>query len=128
MSRRRRTAELLDVALWVLQIAASAKFFLVGCSSLAGQPDPFAAFKETGIIRYATGTLEIAGAYALLFPRPAAFGAIVLGLVTAGDLVVRLFSMGEIAILPVMLLASMALVAWARFERWELIREEREAL
>jgi putative oxidoreductase len=117
MSRRCRTAEFLDVALWVVQIAAAAKFFLVGCSNLAGQPDPLAAFEETGFVRYATGTLEVAGAYALLFPRPAALGAIVLALVTARGMVVRLFSTGEIAILPVMLVTSMALVAWARFER-----------
>src|SRR5882724_6392119 len=66
------TGKIVNVALWVLQIAAAGMFLNVGFLKLSGNPQLVSLFQAIGIgqwFRFLTGSLEVAGAILLLIPR-----------------------------------------------------------
>src|SRR2546428_13176179 len=76
------TGKIVNVVLWVLQIAAAGMFVMVGCLKLSGNAPLVGLFEAIGLgqwFRYLTGTLEVAGAVLLLVPRPGGVGGAVVG-------------------------------------------------
>ena len=66
------TGRIVNVVLWVLQIAAAGMFLNVGFLKLSGNPQLVSLFQAIGIgqwFRFLTGSLEVAGAILLLIPR-----------------------------------------------------------
>src|SRR6266403_2263183 len=75
------TAKIINVGLWVLQIAAAGMFLMVGFLKLSGNPQLVGLFQAIGLgqwFRYLTGTLEVAGAILLLVPRISGLAALML--------------------------------------------------
>src|SRR4030095_2591971 len=73
------TGKVMNVALWILQIAAAAMFLMVGSLKLSGSQQLVGLYPAIGIgqwFRYLTGTLEVAGAILLLIPRTSGLGAL----------------------------------------------------
>src|SRR6266849_3059716 len=63
------TGKMVNVVLWVFQIAAAGMFLNVGFLKLSGNAQLVALFEAIGIgqwLRYLTGALEVAGAFLLL--------------------------------------------------------------
>ena len=69
------------------------------------------------MFRYVTGGLEVLGATALLVPRLAGAGALLLAGVMVGAVATHLFVVGGSPLMALVLLAVTALVAWSRRER-----------
>ncbi|MEP6695808.1 MAG: DoxX family protein [Pseudonocardiales bacterium] len=109
-----------DRTLWAVQIFL-AVFFLVAAvgPKLLGQQYAVDMFDQIGAgqwLRYAIGSLELAGAVGLLVPRlvrPAALGFVAL---MAGAVItqVSVLEAPVMALTPAVLLALAACVAWAR--------------
>jgi uncharacterized membrane protein YphA (DoxX/SURF4 family) len=119
-SHSRSTAKILNVVLWVLQIAAAGMFLMVGFLKLSGNPQLVGLFEAIGIgqwFRYLTGSLEIAGALLLLIPRTSGFAALMLAGVMVGAIVTHLFIVGGSPLAAVILLVVTGIVAWGRRER-----------
>jgi putative oxidoreductase len=116
----RRTGTASNVALWVLQAAAAAMLAMAGFAKLAGAPEMVAMFDVIGIgqwFRYATGLLEVSGAILLLVPALAGVGALLLACVMVGAVATHLFVVGGSPTMPLVLLAVLATIAFARRER-----------
>src|SRR5438034_4159332 len=78
------TGKIMNVVLWVLQIAAAGMFLMVGFLKLSGDAQLVGLFEAIGLgqwFRYLTGTLEVAGAILLLIPRTGGLGALLLSAV-----------------------------------------------
>ena len=119
-SHSRSTPKILNVVLWVLQIAAAGMFLMVGFLKLSGNPQLVALFESIGIgqwFRYLTGSLEIAGALLLLIPRTSGFGALMLAGVMVGAIVTHVFIVGGSPLAAVILLGVTGIVSWGRRER-----------
>src|SRR3989441_3239716 len=93
-SSSRSTGQIVNVVLWVLQVAAG-MFLMVGFLKLSGDSQLVGLFEAIGLgqwFRYLTGTLEVAGAVFVFFPRTRGLGAVMLagggggGVVGAGFL------------------------------------------
>jgi hypothetical protein len=115
-----RTGNLLNVALWVLQVGAAAMLGMAGFAKLTGAPEMIALFDAVGVgqwFRYATGALEVLGAVLLLVPALAGVGALVLVPVMLGAVLTHLFVIGGSPAIPLGLLAVVASVAFARRDR-----------
>ena len=81
------TGKIMNVVLWILQIAAAGMFLMVGFLKLSGNAQLVRLFEAIGLgqwFRYLTGTLEVAGAILLLIPRASGLGALMLAGVMAG--------------------------------------------
>jgi putative oxidoreductase len=105
------------VALWLTQIALAAMFMFTGGLKLTGAPQLVALFDAIGIgqwFRYATGSIEVVSAVALLVPAWAAFGALLLIPTMAGAVVTHLFIVGGSAVPATVLLIGSLAIAWAR--------------
>lgn len=116
----RRLGKAANAALWVLQVAAAAMLGMAGFAKLAGAPDMIALFEAVGVgqwLRYVTGALEVLGAVLLLVPALAGVGALVLAAVMAGAVASHLFVIGGSPVVPLVLLAVVAFIAFARRER-----------
>lgn len=116
----RSTGTVQNVALWVLQIAAAAMFFMAGFSKLAGSPDMVGLFDAVGIgqwFRYVTGVMEVGGAILLLVPALAGLGALILAPVMLGAIFTHLFIVGGSPLMPIVLLFVVAAVAYGRRDR-----------
>jgi len=119
-SHSRSTAKILNVVLWVLQIAAAGMFLMVGFLKLSGNAQLVALFESIGIgqwFRYLTGSLEIAGALLLLIPHTSGFGALMLTGVMVGAIVTHVFIVGGSPLAAVILLGVTGIVSWGRRER-----------
>lgn len=106
-----------NIALWVLQVAAAAMFLMAGFSKLAGSPETVAMFDIIGAgqwFRYLTGVLEVGGAVLLLIPALAGAGALLLAVVMVGAVLATLLVVGGSPLLPLVLLAILAVIAHAR--------------
>src|SRR2546428_12491421 len=71
------TWKIINVGLWILQIAAAGMFLMVGFLKLSGDAQLVGLFEAIGLgqwFRYLTGALEVAGAVLLLVPRPDGVG------------------------------------------------------
>src|SRR5258708_26765262 len=114
---RRPLSKGLNITCWVLQGLAAAAFLFAGGSKLAAAPAMVEVFARIGVgqwFRYLTGALEVIGAVALLVPRTAFYGALLLALVMAGAVVPHLARLGCSPIPALVLLAIAGTVAWLR--------------
>jgi uncharacterized membrane protein YphA (DoxX/SURF4 family) len=114
------TAKILNVLLWVLQIAAAGMFLMVGFLKLSGDVQLVGLFEAIGLgqwLRYLTGTLEVAGAFLLVIPRTSGLGALMLAGVMAGAVITHLFIVGGSPLMAIVLLVVTGIVAWGRRQR-----------
>ena len=119
-SRSVSTAKVINVGLWILQIAAAGMFLMLGFLKLSGEAQLVGLFKAIGLgqwFRYLTGTLEVAGAILLLIPRTSGLGALMLVGVMAGAVVTHLFIVGGSPLMAIILLVVTGIVAWGRRRR-----------
>src|ERR1700684_3917262 len=96
-SGRRPLSKGLNITCWVLQGLAACAFLAAGGSKLAAAPAMVEMFAKLGAgqwFRYLTGALEVIGAIALLVPRTAFYGAVLLAAVMVGAVVVHLAVLG----------------------------------
>ena len=114
------TAKIVNVVLWVLQLAAAGMFLMVGFFKLSGNAQLVGLFKAIGLgqwFRYLTGTLEVAGAILLLIPRTSGLGALMLAGVMVGAVVTHVFIVGGSPLPATILLVVTSVVAWGRRQR-----------
>jgi putative oxidoreductase len=114
------TAKIVNVVLWVLQIAAAGMFLMVGYLKLSGNAQLVGLFEAIGLgqwFRYLTGTLEVAGAFLLLIPRTSGLGALLLAGVMVGAIVTHVFIVGGSPSMAIILLVVTGIVAWGRRQR-----------
>ena len=79
---------------WILQAVVAAAFFAAGASKLAGLPYMVQLFGQIGIgqwFRVVTGTVEIVGAIALVYPRLTPIGGLWLGFTMFVGVMIHLF-------------------------------------
>ena len=123
------TAKIVNVVLWVLQIAAAGMFLMVGFLKLSGNPQLVGLFKAIGLgqwFRYLTGTLEVGGAILLLIPRTSGLAALMLAGVMVGAVITHVVIVGGSPLVATILLIVTGLVAWGRRQRtMNLIRSLR---
>jgi putative oxidoreductase len=106
-----------DFTLWIVQIALAAMFLMAGTSKLSGVAPMVALFDAVGIgqwFRYATGLIEVGSAIALLIPRAAVFGALVLVPTMVGAIMTQLFIVHASPVAPAILLGGAVLVLAVR--------------
>jgi len=109
--------KVLNITLWVLQIAAAAMFLMVGFLKLSGNPQMVGTFEAIGLgqwFRYLTGALEVTGALLLLIPRLSGLGALILAGVMVGAVMTHLFVIGGSPLMAMILLVVTGLIAWGR--------------
>ena len=107
----------LNVGTWGLQILMALVFLGAGAAKLAGAESMVEQFEKIGIgqwFRYLTGAIEISGAVALLIPRFSGFGALLLGGTMIGAIFTHLFVFGNSPAAPLILLALLTSIIWAR--------------
>ena len=118
------TAKVVNVVLWVLQIAAAGMFLMVGFLKLSGNPQLVGLFEAIGLgqwLRYLTGTLEVAGAFLLLIPRTSGLASLMLAGVMVCAVVTHLFIIGGSPLGAIILLVVTGVVAWGRRHRTSLL-------
>ena len=114
------TGKVINVVMWVLQIAAAAMFLMVGFLKLSGNPQLVGLFEAIGLgqwFRYLTGTLEVTGAVLLLVPRLSGLGALMLFGVMIGAVITHLFIVGGNPLMAIILLVVTGVVGWGRRQR-----------
>src|SRR5579862_4305175 len=107
----------LNITCWVLQGLAALAFLAAGGSKLAGAPAMVEMFARLGAgqwFRYLTGILEVIGAVALLFPKAAFYGAVLLAVVMVGAIVAHLTVLGGNPTPPFVLLVIVGSIAYLR--------------
>ena len=107
----------LTIGTWVVSILAAFAFIAVGGSKLAGAPAMRELFTQVGIgqwFRYVTGGLEVLGGVLLLIPSRAFWGALLLACIMVGAILTHLTILHTPPTGPVVLLASVSFIAWAR--------------
>src|ERR1700735_2373625 len=116
-SARRPLSKGLNITVWVFQVLAAAAFLAAGGGKLAAAPAMVEVFAKLGSgqwFRYLTGALEVIGAVALLVPRAAFYGAVLLATVMIGAIVTHLAVLGGSAIRALVLLVIVGTIAWLR--------------
>jgi putative oxidoreductase len=116
----RSTGKVINVVMWVLQIAAAGMFLMVGFLKLSGNPQLVGLFEAIGLgqwFRYLTGSLEVGGAIMLLIPRLSGLGALMLAGVMIGAVITHLFIVGGSPLMAIILLVVTGVVAWGRRQR-----------
>jgi putative oxidoreductase len=119
-SRSGSIAKIINVGLWVLQIAAAGMFLMVGFLKLSGNPQLVGLFEAIGLgqwFRYLTGTLEVTGAFLLLIPRTSGLAALMLAGVMVGAVATHVFIVGGSPLMAIILLVVTTLIAWGRRQR-----------
>ena len=114
------TGKIINVGLWILQIAAAGMFLMVGFFKLSGDPRMVALFDAIGLgqwFRYVTGSLEVLGALLLLIPRLSGLGALLLMGVMLGAVPTHLFVVGGSPLPAIILLIVTGVTAWGRRKR-----------
>ena len=114
------TAKVINVGLWVLQIAAAGMFLMVGFLKLSGDPQLVGLFEAIGLgqwFRYLTGALEVTGGFLLLIPRTSGLAALMLAGVMVGAVVTHVFIVGGSPLMAIILLVVTGVVAWGRRQR-----------
>jgi putative oxidoreductase len=104
--------------LWTLQILSAAMFLFAGSLKLIGVPEMVQEFGVIGLgqwFRYLTGGIEVVSAVLLLIPAVAAYGAAALAVTMVGAIITHLFVIGGNPLMPILLLASTATIAWQRW-------------
>src|SRR5713101_2108635 len=114
------TGKIINITLWVLQIAAAGMFLMVGFLKLSGDARLIGLFQAIGLgqwFRYLTGSLEVAGAILLLIPRTSGLGALMLAGVMVGAVMTHVFIVGGSPLMAIILLVVTGFVAWGRRQR-----------
>lgn len=114
------TGKIMNVSLWILQIAAAGMFLMVGFFKLAGDPQMVGLFDAIGIgqwFRYLTGSVEVLGAILLLVPRLSGLGALMLVATMLGAVATHLFIVGGSPLVAFILLIVTGIIAWGRRQR-----------
>jgi hypothetical protein len=114
------TGKIMNVVLWVLQVAAAGMFLMVGFLKLSGNTQLVGLFEAIGLgqsFRYLTGALEVAGAFLLLIPRTSGLGALMLAGVMVGAVVTHVCIVGGSPLMAIILLVVTGVVAWGRRQR-----------
>ncbi len=104
--------------LWALQILSAAMFLFAGSLKLIGVPLMVQEFGVIGLgqwFRYLTGGIEVVSAVLLLIPAVAAYGAAALAMTMVGAIITHLFVIGGNPLMPILLLAATATIAWQRW-------------
>jgi len=100
---------------WTLQGLAGIAFLAAGGAKLAGVPMMVGIFEQIGFgqwFRVLTGVVEVAGALAILVPRTAAFGGLLLATTMVFGVLTHLFLIGGSPMPACLLLIVTATVAW----------------
>ena len=108
------TGKIVNVVLWVLQIAAAGMFLMAGFLKLSGSAQLVELFEAIGIgqwFRYLTGTLEVSGAFLLLIPRTSGLGALMLAGIMICAVVTHVFIVGGSPMMAITLLVVTGIVA-----------------
>ena len=111
------------VVLWIGQFVVAAAFLMAGGAKLAGAPVMVGLFNAIGVgqwFRYLTGAIEVTGGVSLLVPALAPYGAILLAVTMIGAVATHLFIVGGSPLAPVVLLAGLVAIAWARRDQLDL--------
>jgi putative oxidoreductase len=106
-----------SVILWVVRGLLALAFASAGGAKLYGVPMLVEEFQRMGLgqwFRYFTGTLELLGAFLILVPSLAAFGAALLICIMVGATLMHLFVIGGSPVPALVLLALSAIVAYAK--------------
>lgn len=108
-----------NIGLWVLQVLAAAVFVFAGLQKVMADPLQVAGFEAMGlgiIGLYLIGSLELAGAVALLVPRLAGLAALCFVALMIGALVATFLTMGLTPLLaiPAVIGVVVAVIAWGR--------------
>ena len=109
-----------NVAIWCGQVLIALSLFFAGTSKLAGAEQAIALFDAVGIgqwFRYVTGVLEVVGAIGLVVPSLTILGVSILSAVMAGAVLTHLFVIGGSPLVPLMHLALLLAIGWARLRR-----------
>jgi putative oxidoreductase len=125
----RRRARTRNIALWMVQIAAGAAFFVAGAAKLYGVPDMVGIFDRVGLgqwFRHMTGAIEFGSAVLLLYPGFATIGALLLAGTMAGAIAVHLAVIGGSALPAAILLGCCLFIAWGR--KGDSVRFRRRAV
>jgi putative oxidoreductase len=112
------------IALWALQALLAIMFAMAGLAKLFGDPAMVEMFATIGVgqwFRYVVGAVEIAGAVGMLIPQLSGLVCLM-----AGATLTNLLVLGASPLLPLVLLASSALVAWGRWPRTRTLFKNRE--
>jgi uncharacterized membrane protein YphA (DoxX/SURF4 family) len=118
------------IALWALQALLAIMFAMAGLAKVFGDPAMVEMFATIGVgqwFRYVVGALEIAGAVGVLIPRFSGLAALGLVCLMAGATLTNVLVLGASPLLPLVLLAVSALVAWGRWPRTRALFTNREA-
>ena len=111
----------LNSTVWVLHGMAALAFLAAGGAKLTGSPMMVSEFQAIGLgqwFRYLTGILEIGGAIALVLPRAAYYGAVLLVTVMTGALAAHLIKLGLTTAAPAfILLVISGTIAYVRRAR-----------
>jgi|SRR5689334_13349493 putative oxidoreductase len=116
-SRRRRFGIL---ALELLELILASVFFVVGIAKLIGRPEMVSLFDHIGVgqwLRYATGSIEVAGAALLIVPALSGEAALLLGGVMIAATLIELFVLHRPPVAALACLGGHATVAGARASR-----------
>jgi putative oxidoreductase len=118
LARQGNPSRVKIIAAWLLSVLLAVGFLGAGGSKLAGAPFQVQLFQTLGFpgwFMYVTGFLEIAGAIALLIPRYAVVGAVVIICVMLGALA-SLVTHAQLSMVPpaVLMLALAAAVGYLR--------------
>jgi len=117
----------INITLWVLQVLAAAAFVFGAVPKVTSDPLAVAGFDAIGFgdwFRYLIGTLEIAGAVALLIPRLCGLAGLAFVGLMIGAVVTQIVVFdGAFVVQPAVMLVIVAIIAWGRRGRTrELIR------
>jgi len=118
----RRTGRAANRALWALQGLTAAVFVFAAIPKLTADPMAVAGFTMMGLGTtgmYLVGTLEILGAVALLIPVLCGLAALAQVALMVGAVATTLifFGSGPVLVPPVVVLAVVSVLAWARRSR-----------
>jgi uncharacterized membrane protein YphA (DoxX/SURF4 family) len=105
------------IALWVVQVVLAVMFLMAGNSKLAGVPTMVSLFDAIGLgqwFLYVTGVIELTAGIALLVPRAAVFGVLLLIPTMLGAIVTNVFVVHASPVMPLLLLLGASAVVWAR--------------
>ena len=128
MTRAQRLGRIAaTVLLWVLSVLMTLAMLAVGVPKVLGAspwPEYFEAWGYAEWFRVLIGTLQVAGALALLVPRVALYGAALLIVIMMGAEATELTH--DIGFGPVMPLVYIGLLSLILLFRWHRARKRRE--
>ncbi|MET7335128.1 DoxX family protein [Nonomuraea sp. NPDC005650] len=108
-----------NVALWALQVVVAGFFVMSAVSKFANAEPSASTFEAIGWgdwFRYFVGVLEVAGAVALFVPRLAGVAGLAFAGLAVCATLTEVFVSGGSVVLPLVLLALCAVIAWGRRE------------